>query len=289
MRVFIILLLEISTLWGCGNKEYRIYVSLKGNDSASGNLSEPVTIYLSGGSYRLNEPLELGYDDGGIAEAPVQWKAVSGEQPVISGGMPVNNCKQEDDGTWSAVLPAEFDNNFRSLYINGKPAIRARFPDNDCIRVEKAGKDNRTNFFFRKNDFPKVKDTDELERVFLHDWSITRIGVRSIDWTSNHLIAVDSIGARLSFFSITGWEEHPRYYLENAREFCDNPGEWYCDFEERKIYYHPLSGQKISETEGVIPEVQVLGYAKIVQSVKFQKAIFMIFQMIPILLRGHPQ
>ncbi|MCK5470581.1 MAG: right-handed parallel beta-helix repeat-containing protein, partial [Cyclobacteriaceae bacterium] len=51
----------------------------------------------------------------------------------------------------------------------------------------------------------------------------------------------------------TNWGQHPRYYLENTREFCDNPGEWYCDFKERKIYYRPLANEKINETEGIIP------------------------------------
>jgi hypothetical protein len=87
----------------------------------------------------------------------------------------------------------------------------------------------------------------------VHDWSITRIGVKSIDWKDHRLFTVDSIGARLPFFHITGWEKHPRYFLENAREFCDNPGEWYCDFNERKIYYRPLPTDDINNTEGMIP------------------------------------
>jgi len=89
--------------------------------------------------------------------------------------------------------------------------------------------------------------------VFIHGWAITRIAVKSIDWKTNHLIAVDSIGARLPFFTLSNWGEHPRYYLENANDFCDNPGEWYCDKEDRKIYYRPLPNEKIKETEGVIP------------------------------------
>jgi len=87
--------------------------------------------FLSGGNYRLTEPLELGINDGGTAEAPVHWKAMPGEKPIINGGISVRKWKQEDDGSWSALLPTDFHGEFRSFYVNNKRAIRARFPDNN--------------------------------------------------------------------------------------------------------------------------------------------------------------
>jgi GH141 insertion domain/Right handed beta helix region len=274
----ILIILIISTLCSCSSKQYEIYISPNGNDNAKGILDDPiasphraaelakekageipVTIYLSGGNYHLTKPLNLSIKDGGTAEAPVQWKAVPGEKPIISGGIPVSNWKKEDSGLWTAVFPSEYQGSFRSFYVNDRRAIRARFPENNYLRISKAGKDDKTNFFFRKNEIPKVKDANELELVFIHDWSITRIGVKSIDWKNNHLFTVDSIGASSpSFFTITNWEKHPRYYLENALEFCDTPGEWYCDFNERIIYYRPLPNEKINETVGVIPISQKL-------------------------------
>ena len=259
-------------LLSCGSEDVGIYVSPDGNDKSKGSLSEPiaslryaaelaranagkapVTIYLSEGVYRLTEPLELDTNDGGTSEFPVQWKAMPGEKPIISGGITIKNWKQESSGLWSSHLPTDVQANFRSFYVNDKRATRARFPDNDFLKVFKTGEDNRTNFFFEKGQIPKLENFQGLELVFIHDWSITRIGVRSIDRKTNHLIAVDSIGARLPFFTITNWGKHPRYYLENAKEFCDSSGEWYYDKDEHKIYYRPLPNEKISETEGVIP------------------------------------
>jgi len=283
--LYLIIALLSTALISCGAGELEIYVSPKGNDNANGSKSNPisslshaaklarakagkipVTIYLSGGYYRLTEPLQLGIEDGGTVEYPVNWQAVHGEKPIISGGVSVRNWTQENDGLWSVALPEDYHaglparhGNFRSFYVNGTRAVRARFPDNDFLKVSKAGEDNRTNFFFDKDQIPKAENINELELVFMHDWSITRIGVKSIDWTNKHLITVDSIGARSpSFFTITNWVQHPRYFLENAREFCDTPGEWYCDFTERKIYYRPLPNEKIGETEGVIPIAEKL-------------------------------
>lgn len=264
-------------LLGCAADRVEIYVSPDGNDASEGTLSAPVkslqiaaqlarekagqvpvTIYLGGGTYLLKTPLVLGPDDGGKADAPVQWKAMPGENPVISGGIPVDQWEQEEDGSWSASLPAGFHGTFRSFYVNGQRAVRARYPNDGYLNVGEAGKDKRTNFYFNENDIPETEDTEGLELIFLHDWSVTRIAVKSIDWKTRHLTAVDSIGAQLPFFSITNWEEHPRYYLENVHGFCDQPGEWYGDFENGKIYYRPTQGDRIGETTAIIPVAEKL-------------------------------
>jgi len=264
-------------LFGCTPKSIEIYVSPDGNDAASGELSDPVkslqqaakltagkagqvpvTIFLSGGTYVLEKALELGPENSGTWEAPVHWKAMPGENPVFSGGIRVEEWKLEEDGSWSAELPESCNDSFRSLYVNGKPAIRARYPDEGYLRVGKAGDDLRTNFFFNEDEIPEIENIQGLELILLHDWSITRIPVKSIDLKARHITALDSIGASLNFFSLTHWEEHPRYYLENAAEFCDRPGEWYADFEDRRIYYKPRPEERISESTAIIPLAEKL-------------------------------
>jgi hypothetical protein len=201
----------------------------------------------------LDKPLLLGPEDGGSAEAPVRWESKKGESPTISGGISIKEWKQEEDGSWSTLLPENYQGTFRSLYVNGNRARRARHPDSGYLRIKKAGEDNRTHFFFEKNDIPALESTSGLELILLHDWSITRTPVGSIDWESRRLDAIDSIGSRLNFFTLTHWEKQSRYFLENAREFCDQPGEWYADFDSRTLYYLPLPGEKLQETQAVIP------------------------------------
>ena len=264
-------------LLGYGQNGLDLYLSPLGDDSTDGTQAAPVkslqrvaeltrahagqvavTVHLSGGTYPLAKALILEAGDGGTAAAPVVWKAMPGEKPIISGGIPVYSWKEENDGSWSASIPQACQVPFRSFYINGRRGTRARFPNETYLRVEKAGEDLRTHFYFSKDDIPRIEDTREIELVFLHDWSITRIQVKQIDWKARRLSATDSIGSRLSFFTMTHWEEHARYYLENAREFCDQPGEWYADFEAGKIYYRPLSGERIGDTEGIIPLAEKL-------------------------------
>jgi hypothetical protein len=266
-------ILLVLFLWpGCGPKSLEIFVSPDGDDAAKGSRQAPVkslqraaeltagkagqvpvNIYLDGGTYALTAPLRLGPGESGTAVTPVRWEALPGENPVISGGIPLNSWIPEEDGTWSAPLPASYQGSFRSLYVNGRRAIRARHPNEGYLRVAKAGEDDRTNFQFGENDIPATSNTEGMELVLLHDWSVTRIPVQSIDRRTRKLTTVDSIGARLSFFTLTNWEDHPRYYLENVKEFCDQPGEWHTDLQAGKILYRPLPGEQIEEISAILP------------------------------------
>ncbi len=274
---FLVGILACCILQGSAAQSIEIYVAPDGDDTADGTLSYPVeslqkaaelaadkagqaavTIYLSGGTYYLTEALNLGPEDGGTADAPIQWNAMPGEEVIISGGIRVEGWKQEKDGSWSLELPASCPGTFRSLYVNGLRANRARHPDSGYLRIKKAGKDQRTNFYYKKKDIPAIESAEGLELILLHDWSVTRIPVKSVKQKAKQLIAVDSIGAYLDFFTLTNWEEHPRYYLENVPEFCDQPGEWYANFDQRKIYYYPREGERMEDASGVIPLTEKL-------------------------------
>ncbi len=48
------------------------------------------------------------------------------------------------------------------------------------------------------------------------------------------------------------------FYLTNARELQDVPGEWYHDIDARKVYYYPREGEKMQEAEVIVPAVETL-------------------------------
>ena len=48
------------------------------------------------------------------------------------------------------------------------------------------------------------------------------------------------------------------FYLTNARELQDVPGEWYHDIDARKIYYYPREGEKMQEAKVIVPAVETL-------------------------------
>lgn len=52
--------------------------------------TEPIHVYLSGGIYYPPQTLVFEADDSGTSQAPITYMAVSGEEPLLSGGL---RCK----------------------------------------------------------------------------------------------------------------------------------------------------------------------------------------------------
>lgn len=149
----------------------RFYVSLKGDDSWSGRrpsfdkaskdgpfrtlararaavralrkngeLGQPVTITVRGGTYYLDETLILTPEDSGTASCPIVWEAASGEEVVLSGGKPLQTAwqnekstplRKEDRAIWYTDLPEARGGawRFRQLFVNERREPRARFPN----------------------------------------------------------------------------------------------------------------------------------------------------------------
>jgi len=132
-EVLAILLFLSVFFTGCDDKTLiEIYVSVEGNDSANGSITNPLatipvavekvrslrklgdtspaTIYLRGGRHQLNKTLVLGIEDGYIASsetketldygtstitkpAHLTFTAYPNEKPVISAGVPITGWK----------------------------------------------------------------------------------------------------------------------------------------------------------------------------------------------------
>lgn len=255
-----------------------IFVSPSGNDSNDGTKNLPlrtitsaqqlalnlleigeeseITVWLSSGTYSISEPLVFKSLNSKGENVSLVFKAQKGDSPVISGGVEITGWTKNADGIWEADLPGvlEGESGFRELFIEGKRAIRARFPNEGYLHVKKAGDDRRTNFFFEESDFPIPSKLEGLELVFLHDWSISRIGVKEIDSTANQLFTVDSIGAKSpDFFHIDYWEPNPRYFLENSPEFLDADYEWIFRNDSKKFLLKLPEGINPNERQIVVP------------------------------------
>jgi hypothetical protein len=273
-RIAIACFLTIITFFNALSKD--IYVSPKGNNQFPGTREKPIqsislakkmayeylksgkdgklTVWLADGIYSMAEPLVFEPFESSSSQAALLFKSLPGAKPIISGGMPISQWSKRKDGLWECHLPNLGKKGVRELFVNGKRAMRARFPNHDFLRVKKAGEDKRTNFYFEKGDFPIPSKASHVELVFMHDWSITRIGVKEIHSESDQLVALDQIGAKnLSFFTIDNWEAHPRYYLENSMEFMDLDFEWVYEPDSKKIVIKLPSKTNPSSLNIVIP------------------------------------
>ncbi|WP_236972375.1 right-handed parallel beta-helix repeat-containing protein [Membranihabitans marinus] len=259
----------------------KIYVSPTGSQLETGSKSQPfssinqatekiikiiqtespaeVTMYLLEGRHYLSEPLELTSSD--IGNTKVNIKAYRKAHARISGGIKVIDWQQYDQNIWKAALPKQVvaGGKIRELFVNDLRATRSRYPNAEYLRIDSAGSDQRSNFYFKPNDFPQLDSIPGLEVVLLHDWSISRIPVEEINYTSHNLSTVDHMGAKnLDFFKIDHWEKQPRYYLENAYDLIDIDYEWYINEDKGEIYIQMPENQDPNNTDIIIPHLKQL-------------------------------
>jgi hypothetical protein len=221
---------------------------------------EPLTVTLEPGVYRLSEALLFTPEDGGSESRSVTWQAAAPGTVRISGGVLLTGWQVGTDGVWQLKLPDAFPGpaGFRELFINGERRPRARHPNDGYFRIVEAAADRRTGFEFAPGDVVAVPDIEQVELVFLHDWSVSRIRLLGIDAESNTLTTANPIGANASHYAIDHFEKHPRYYLENSRRYLDQPGEWHLDARARTVTYLPLPGESPESVEVVVPQVERL-------------------------------
>jgi hypothetical protein len=220
-----------------------------------------ITVILAGGTYHLTHPIEFKPGDSGQQDFKISYQAAVGAVPIVSGGIRIEGWRKDSLERWTAKVPKTGGRlwSFRELFIDGRRGIRARFPNLEYLRMKQSGADRRTNFYFNPGDFPRPSNEQQVELAFLHDWSITRIAVNTIDYERHQLWAVDTIGARtLDFFQLDHWEEHPRYFLENDLAFLDTDFEWYLDAQGADLYLRLPPNQSPNEMDIVAPLVDNL-------------------------------
>ncbi|HEX29715.1 TPA: right-handed parallel beta-helix repeat-containing protein [Candidatus Poribacteria bacterium] len=76
-------------------------------------------------------------------------------------------------------------------------------------------------------------------------------------WVESRLpiVEVDEAAKTVTFGKKTVFRPDPGdlYYVENALELLDEPGEWYLDSEDGTLYYMPLPDERMDEVEVIAP------------------------------------
>ena len=217
----------------------------------------PVTVRIRG-VHRLQGPVVITPEESGTADGPTTYTAYRGEKPVLSGGRAIAGWKKGDGPLWRADLPEVKAGlwYFRQLFVDGRRATRARAPNDGYFRVTglvdqppgvrwNVGVDK---FRFQKGDIRPWADLGNVEVVVFHSWNTSRVRIASVDEEAG---VVTFTGPTI--FRPLAWDPEQRYYVENARELLDQPGEWYLDGPSGTLYYLPLPGEDPSKAEIVAP------------------------------------
>ena len=232
-----------------------------------------ITIYMEGGTYAFYEPVFIRPEDSGTKESPTIIRSVGDEKVILSGGISINGWKKQGK-VWVADVPV-FNGrplDFRQLWVNGKKAVRAR-------DVEDFEKMNRICSVDEKNEMLYVPVVSirrlidnkgnlkaKYAEMVLHQmWCVANLRIRSVEVQGDSAaIRFHQPESRIQFEHpwprpmVTTDGHNSAFYLTNARELQDVPGEWYHDIDARKVYYYPREGEKMQEAEVIVPAVETL-------------------------------
>ena len=232
-----------------------------------------ITIYMEGGTYAFHEPVFIRPEDSGTKESPTIIRSVGDEKVILSGGISIKGWKKQGK-VWVADVPA-FNGrplDFRQLWVNGKKAVRAR-------DVEDFEKMNRICSVDEKNEILYVPVVSirrlidnkgnlkaKYAEMVLHQmWCVANLRIRSVEVQGDSAaIRFHQPESRIQFEHpwprpmVTTDGHNSAFYLTNARELQDVPGEWYHDIDARKVYYYPREGEKMQEAEVIVPAVETL-------------------------------
>ncbi|MFM9908944.1 MAG: PDZ domain-containing protein [Chitinophagaceae bacterium] len=248
--VLIIIILGVSA-----TAQLQLFVSVQGNDHATGTLAHPlltlskavqiaqqstakkITIFLRKGTYYPDSTIVI--ESKKLNNKIIQISGYKRELVTISGAKKIPVRWNLYNGS---IYRSNIDISFEpdALFINGAQRPMARYPNYDS---------NARVFNGVANDAisdERVKRWKNPAGGFFH-------ALHNGEWGSFHyqITGKDSLG---KLMMIGGWQNnrpaplHDEFrFVENIFEELDSPGEWYYNGYERMLYYFPLSTADLQE------------------------------------------
>lgn len=225
----------------------------------------PWTISLAAGEYPIDKPLTLLPEDSGSPSAPVTWRGPANGSARIVGARELKGWRVRPDGRWETDIPIEKKPRFQvavwfeQLYVNGRRAKRARYPNEGFLQAKGAkptllaGDTELMELFANGDDLASLATCSfaHLRLAHLvvhHKWSTTRRPIRGYDAARG---VVFTEGKSVTKWNT--WDAKSTYYVENAPFALDEPGEWLYDGVAKKIVYIPRPGETLETTRFQYP------------------------------------
>ncbi len=272
------------------------------------NMTDDITVHILPGYYQIDKKLVFDASSGGSNGYDViyQGEGTDDNPSLISGGTKITGWKKaniEGLNIWKA--PANVEDT-RTLYINGYPAQRARskylytmdantaknylddedeYPTEGFTRVSDGFKIPAGNFFW---DFSRP---GELELVWPLEWTHQRTPVKNIFLEKNTNYIVFDMDD--PYWMWANKKEHPgtnqmdlvsgasniinqdkKFYIENALELLDEPGEFYFDKVNKEIYYYPYEEENLLAAETYVGTTELMVSVEGTQGNKVSNIIF---------------
>lgn len=252
------------------------YVSPYGDDLADGTKESPfltinaardavrevsddmdgdVVVNILPGNYDIDEQIVFDERDGGKNGYNIIYKGTSViDAPVINGGTKITGWQPETEYIWSAPAPIE---DTRNLYINGLPAQRAKgkyIYDPETFYQNEGSPYEYDEIRLSKVNFPtSLTNPEDVELVWNIFWTCQRMPVKDVvyDGTQVRLIMDQPAFHNMmtKIYDYTKVSLNYNFYIENALELLDEPGEFYFDKVNKKMYYYPFASEDLTTAE----------------------------------------
>ena len=243
---------------------------------ASGYPKEGIVVILKGGTYVLEKPLFFGQEDSGTEEAPVIWMAQPGEQVVFTTGKIIDHSnigpvEDEDvlrripssarefvvqtnlaDSQIPSLEPMDLRNSVPYvLMIGDQMGTLARWPNEGYGKAgDLVDSSSRPDSGPRKKGFTyEISDPRPLRWTQASDGWLNGFWLTAYSLDYAKIAALDPDKMEISGKDYNRWGSYggARYFAENLLEEIDQPGEWYADTQENKLYFYPFDGWETQE------------------------------------------
>jgi hypothetical protein len=227
------------------------------------NGNENITVWLSGGEYRLSETLVFGLEDGAKTGQTITYAALSEEKPVICSDLSVTGWKKLDKmpkglskaangKVWVAKVPDNVKS-FNTLYNSQQMLPRAKTKGMPHLRKVNSTENGLYNTIpLDKALMKEMFNPKNAEMVVIpgYAWVMNILPVKSVDFVNG----IVSLGAQSTYplYETHYFPKPESIWVENTFAGLDSPGEWVFDQDAKLLYYWPLDNKKPGD-DVVIP------------------------------------
>jgi hypothetical protein len=261
--------------------ELTLHVSPTGSDDADGSAAAPfatihrardevraikqrsglpeggIRVLLQDGLHALSEPLTLGPEDSGSAEAPVIYAAAPDASPIISGGRIISGLTRQPDGSFATTIPEAAGRAwvFRQLFIDGRRYIHARSPNEGQftspggVPAEDGEGNMSDRFIFRPGDLQPWPNIGDVEVMLYFSWNEGNFPLQSVDAETRTAI----LGGPATWAIPKPGMATTPYLVFNHPGACDAPGEWQLDRVTGQLRVIPFGDEDLSQMTAIAP------------------------------------
>lgn len=224
------------------------------------NGATDVTIRLQAGTYRLYQSVVVRPEDSGT-------HIIADKGAVVSGGVRITGWKKQGK-VYVADVP-EFNGRpleFRQLWVNGVKADRARDVSDfeKMYRIRSVDKKTET-LYVPAAAVKKIQNAKHAEMVLHEMWCVANLRIKGVKIKGDSAaVTFHQPESHIHFMHpwpspmVTTDGHNSAFYLTNAKELLDQPGEWYLDAKAQKVYYIPRNGENMSTADVEVPAVETL-------------------------------